>query len=357
MGKLRLREGGELVMGKPKLLCSTKSMSRERWLECRAHGPDDDIEYAFGGSDVSVVFGESPWTTPLELYRIKKGLMKANDSANANQKEMGHLMEPIVAHWYGKLTGNAVMEEYGLFQHSDYPYALANLDYRVRDSSGANGVLECKTTSWHKAGDWADGAIPHYYELQVRFYMAVMDLEFADIACLWGTNPEMDMAIHRVHRDRDIEAIIFERLDEFIERLRTDNPPSMSGVAPELALKALAAVYGASQPGQPTIEFGMKFEKPLRRIAALQESKVELDRQVRENEKEAAALSVKIAEIMGTHEHGVLDTAADQLVVDFITKSTRRVDSDLLKKSQPHIYNTVLKTCCSRKVKVSVKAK
>jgi hypothetical protein len=116
-------------MGAPKLLCNTKGMSRERWLECRAHGPGDDIEYTLGGSDVSVVLGENPWTAPLELYRIKKGLMQPDDSANANQKEMGILMEPIVAHWYGKLTGNAVFEDYGLYQHADKPYALANLDY------------------------------------------------------------------------------------------------------------------------------------------------------------------------------------------------------------------------------------
>jgi len=343
-------------MSAPKLLCDTKGMDRKRWLECREHGPDGDIEYTIGGSDVSTVFGENPWTAPLELYQIKKGLMKQDDSANANQKEMGHLMEPIVAHWYGKLTGNAVTPDTGLYQHADHPYALANLDYRTREASGAKGILECKTTSWHKAGDWADGAIPHYYELQVRFYLAVMDLEFADIACLWGTNPETDMAIRRIHRDRDIEAMIFEKLDEFIERLRTGTPPTMAGVNSELAMKALARVYGASQPGQPTIEFGKKHERALRRIAALQEDRADLDRRIRANKKEVTALSVKIVEMMGTHEHGVLETASDKLVVDFITDFTRRVDSDLLKKSHPGIYSAVLKTTSSRKVKVAVQA-
>ena len=243
-----------------------------------------------------------------------------------------------------------------MYQHADHPYALANLDYRAREPDGTKGILECKTTSWHKAGDWADGAIPHHYELQVRFYMAVMDVEFADIACLWGTNPEDDMAIRRVHRDRDIEAMIFERLDEFIERLRTDTPPDMSGVNPKLAMEALARIYGASQPGQATIEFGKKHEKALRRIASLQEEKADLDRRIRENDKEVTALSVKIAEMMGTHEHGVLETAADKLVVDYITKFTRRVDSDQLKKSQPLVYQAVLKTTGSRKVKVAVQA-
>jgi putative phage-type endonuclease len=343
-------------MNKPKLLCDTKGMSRDRWHECRDHGPDGDIEYTIGGSDVSVVFGENPWTTPLELYQIKKGLLEPDDSANADQKEMGLLMEPIVAHWYGKLTGNEVIEDHGLYQHASYPYALANLDYRIRDSAAGEGVLECKTTSWHKAGDWADGAIPHHYEQQVRYYLAVMDLEYADIACMWGTNVNNDMAIRRVSRDRDIESMIFERLDEFIGRLRTGDPPTMAGVNPKLAMEALARVYGASRPGQPTVEFGMKHERALRRIAALQEDKSELERQVRENDKEVTALSVKIAEMMDTHEHGVLETASDKLIVDFISKYTRRVNSDLLKKTYPVIYDEVLKTTSSRKVKVTIQS-
>jgi putative phage-type endonuclease len=344
-------------MSAPKLLCHTKDMSRERWLECRAHGPDDDIEYTLGGSDVSVVFGENPWTAPLELYQIKKGLLQPNDSANADQKEMGRLMEPIVAHWYGKRTGTGVFEDYGLYQHADHPYALANLDYKVYSEDDGKGILECKTTSWHKAGDWTEGAVPHHYELQVRFYLAVMDMDFADIACLWGTNPETDMAIRRIHRDCDIEAIIFERLDEFIERLRTDTPPAMAGVDPRLAMEALARIYGDSQPGQPTIGFGKKHEKPLRRIAALQADITELNQRIREKENNVTALSVKIAEMMGTHEHGVLETAADKLAVSYVTKFTRRVDSALLRKKYPLTYDAVLKTTASRKVKVEIQAK
>ena len=342
-------------MAAPNLLCDTKGMTRERWLECREHGPDGDIEYALGGSDVATVFGVNPWATPLGLYQSKKGLLKPDDSDNANRKKMGNLLEPVVAYWYREKTGSEVIEDNGLYQHADYPYALANLDYRVLGADGY-GVLDCKTTSWRNAEAWADDAIPHQYELQVRFYMAVMDLEYAALACMWGFEADKEMAIRRVTRDRDTEAIIFERLGEFIERLRTDNPPTMADVNPELAMKDLARIYGASQPGQPTIEFGKKHERALRRIAALQEDKTELDRQVRENEKEATALSVKIAEMMGTHEHGVLETAADKLLVEFISKSRRGVDSSLLKKSHPAIYDSVLKTTQSRKIKVAIQA-
>jgi len=342
-------------MGAPNLLCDTKGMTRERWLECREHGPDGDIEYTIGGSDVSTVFGENPWMSPLALYQMKKGLLKSDDSENANRKMMGHLMEPVVAYWYGVKKGVQVIEDAGLYQHADYPYALANLDYRILGDDGY-GVLDCKTTTWRNAEEWAEDTIPHHYVLQVRFYMAVMDLDYADLACMWGFDAEKEMAIRRVWRDRDIEAMIFERLDEFIHRLRTNDPPTMSGVDPELAMKDLARIYGASQPALPSIAFGQKHEKALRRIATLQSDNAELTNRINFNEKEVTALSVKIAQMMGNHERGELVTAADRIDVSYIPRLTRRPNSELLKKNHPLVFQEVLKTTCSRKVKAEVKA-
>ena len=139
-------------MAQPILLCDTKGMSRKRWLECREHGPKGDIEYTVGGSDISVIFGVSPWTTPLELWRIKKGLMKPY-FANEDQREMGHLLEPVAAYWYAKKSGNTVIDDPGMYRHADFPYALANFDRRFRDSAGNEGILECKSTTYHKASD------------------------------------------------------------------------------------------------------------------------------------------------------------------------------------------------------------
>ena len=66
-------------MAAPILLCDTTGMSNDRWLECRMHGPKGDIPYTIGGSDVAAIFGVSPWTTPLELWMIKKGRMKPRE--------------------------------------------------------------------------------------------------------------------------------------------------------------------------------------------------------------------------------------------------------------------------------------
>ena len=206
-----------MVVAAPNILCDCTGMSRERWLECREHGPKGDIEYTVGGSDVAVIFGLSPWTTPLELWMMKKGRMPPKAPPNPDQLEMGHFLEPIAAHFYAKRTGNTVIDDNHLYQHALYPYALANIDRRyIRKEDGETGVLECKSLTYHKAEDWADGAYPIYYELQLRFYLAVLDLKHGAFSALWGNNPEHDLATPDLIRDQATECIIFEKLDQWI---------------------------------------------------------------------------------------------------------------------------------------------
>lgn len=344
-------------MAAPIILCDTAGMSNDRWLECRAHGPKGDIPYTVGGSDVAAIFGVSPWTTPLELWMIKKGRMKPKEKSNANQLQMGHLLEPIAAYWYQQKTGNIVTDDTHLYQHADHPYALANFDRRfTRSSDGEPGILECKSCTYHKAGEWADDAIPLYYEFQLRFYLAVADVNIGAFSAVWGNNPDNDLAIPSIERDRAKEDMIFERLDEWIWSLEHDKPPTMSGVAPKLALESLARVYGASQKNLPTIEFSTKYEPALRRIALLQGKISECNIEIKKYEKEIEAHSVRIAEVMKEHEHGVLATTSDRLLIDFVTKTTRRPDSKALKEKYPAVYTDVLKASESRKVKVSVQS-
>ena len=68
-------------MAAPIILCNTAGMTEQEWLDCRMHGPKGDIPYTVGGSDVAAIFGLSPWMTPLELWKIKKGQLKPTKSA------------------------------------------------------------------------------------------------------------------------------------------------------------------------------------------------------------------------------------------------------------------------------------
>ena len=259
-------------MATPIILCDCAGMSEKRWLECREHGPKGDIEYTVGGSDVATIFGLSPWMTPKELWMIKKGRLQPKAKPNPLQLEMGHLLEPIAAHFYAQRTGNTVTDDTNMYQHADFPYALADIDRRItRKGDGKPGVLECKSCTYHKAGDWADGAYPLYYEFQLRYYLAVMDVDFGAFSAIWGNNPEHDLATPSLIRDQAKEDIIFERLDQWIWSLRNDKPPAMTEVAPKLALEALAHICGPSQKALPTIEFPLKYEKALRGIVTLQD--------------------------------------------------------------------------------------
>ena len=342
-------------MAAPNILCDCTGMSNEHWLKCREHGPKGDIEYTVGGSDVAVIFGLSPWVTPLELWLIKKGRMKPKLPPNPEQLEMGHMLEPIAAHFYALRTGNVVTDDNYLYQHANLKYALANIDRRyTRKEDGEGGVLECKSLTYHKASDWADGAYPIYYELQLRYYLAVLDQKHGAFSALWGNNPENDLATPHIERDQAKEDIIFEKLDQWIWSLRHDKPPTMGDIKPQLAMDALARIYGASQKGLPTIEFAMKFEPQLRRIAALQEKNAELKGIIKKNEEAIEAHSVRIAELMKQHEHGILTTTTDKLLVDYVTNTTRRVSSEYLKQNYPAIYEEARKPSGTRKVKVTI---
>lgn len=342
-------------MAAPNILCDCTGMTNEMWLKCREHGPKGNIEYTVGGSDVATIFGLSPWTTPLELWMVKKGLMKPKSPPNPDQLAMGHMLEPIAAHFYAQRTGNTVTDDNYLYQHATLEYALANIDRRyTRKEDGEGGVLECKSLTYHKAADWADGAIPIYYELQLRYYLAVLDEKHGAFSALWGNNPENDLATPHIERVQAKEDIIFEKLDRWIWSLRHDKPPTMEDVQPQLAMDALARIYGAGKKGLPTIEFPMKYEPQLRKIAALQEENAQLKGAIKKNEEAIEAHSVRIAELMKEHEHGILTTTTDKLLVDFVTSTSRRVSSDYLKQNYPTIYEEARKPSKNRKVKVTI---
>ena len=345
-------------MSAPIILCDTAGMDRDSWLECRMHGPDGKIPYTVGGSDVAAIFGVSPWMTPLELWNIKKGIIKPSEKENAAQLEMGHLLEPIAAHFYAQKTGNIVTEDTYLYRHADHPYALANFDRRFkRKSDGEPGILECKSCTFHKAGEWANGAYPYHYELQLRYYIAVADINIGDFSAIWGNNPDTDLAVPGIVRDRTIENMIFERLDEWIWSLENDKPPTMDGVDHRLALESLARIYGSGRPELPTIEFSGKYEKQLRNIIELQDKISKNNDENKLYNEEVEKESVRIAELMKRHEHGVLETPLDRILVDFVSRKSKRPDAAALKRDHPLIYNEVMKISESRKIKVSVQPK
>ena len=81
----------------PLVLVDTTDLPRDEWLAYRRKG--------IGGSDAAAVLGISPFMTARDLYYDKLGISAQADEENWVAKEIGHLLEPLVARIFEKRTG------------------------------------------------------------------------------------------------------------------------------------------------------------------------------------------------------------------------------------------------------------
>lgn len=353
-------------MSKPIRLIDTAGMTEERWLECRRHGADGSIPYTLGGSDIAVVLGISPWRSPYELYMIKKGRMQEPEKTNQHQLAMGHLLEPVVADCYAMMTGNTVINDTWMYQNTDHPYLLCDLDRVVitdadKDASvplpkGSRGVLECKTCGFSSASHWAGGSHPDYYECQVRAYMATMDLDYADFAALWGNNPDRDFAHPRVLRSIPKENAMFEACDEFIWRLENDKPPEDPADGcpnPAAAFKALGQMYLKSG-GRPieTLELPSHLADAAARLEELVAENAAIAKKKKENDNNISIQSLRLAALMEEYEHAVIETKTSRYLIDYVSTSRSSLDQKRLKEEKPELYSEYLKKTTSKSMKV-----
>ena len=117
---------------------------------------------------------------------------------------------------------------------------------------------------------------------------------------------------------------------------RHDKPPTMEDVQPQLAMDALARIYGAGKKGLPTIEFPMKYEPQLRKIAALQEENAQLKGAIKKNEEATQGEDGLLVEV---------DFGDDRVVAYEDIEALRQLElayATTIHKSQGSEYDAVL---------------
>lgn len=336
----------------PVKLVSTEGMREEEWLKWRKKG--------LGGSDAAVVMGCSPYRTKRDLYYDKAGMANAlPDEHNWVAKEIGHRLEGLVADLFARKTGYHVWEEKAMFQHPLYPFMLANVDRFVQLPDGQKGVLEIKTTHYQNKYAWADDQIPRHYELQGRFYMAVMDLDFCFFACLFGNN-ENDLIIRRIQRDLDEEAILINELQNFWNNYvlaKVEPPLTERG---DLLLDTLNRHYGPGESSAPAVSLPRDCLASLKTYLAYKEQKAALDKASRELEKQMKAASAPIIDHMGGNAFAVLAAGDTEYRVSYASsfKTTlNKAQCDLLKLKYPDIYDELAVMTETRPFKVEAVTK
>jgi len=216
------------------LIPGSSTLTRQQWLSLRREG--------IGGSDAAAVVGVNPWRSPLSAWLEKTtpptSGEDATDAAPSEAALWGNLLEDVVAKEFSRRTGFPVRRVRGVLRKKEAPWQLATLDRITKDGSGRWGVLEIKTSSPWRRGEWEDGAIPKEYALQVAHYLSVTGLPFAYVVCLLGGQ---ELITRHIPRDDRLITALDTIEARFWDCVQTGTPPAPGGSSADS--EALASMF------------------------------------------------------------------------------------------------------------------
>ena len=185
-------------------------------------------------------------------------------------------------------------------------------------------------------------------------YMAVMNLDFAYIACLWGNN-ENDFTYRYVERDYDFEEEIIETEQHFWEEYiqKKVEPPFVE--KPDMVMDCLKKYTEPADMKLSKMALPNSFEADLIKLVALKDKKSKLDAEVRMLDSEIKQLSVPIIESMGPVCESELSVPGKRFYVSYKPQTRTCISADKLKKLAIHhksVYDEYVSTSESRCLKV-----
>ena len=219
---------------KATILSTTLNLPREDWLALRRQG--------LGGSDAGIVMGQNPWTTRLQLWKEKTGILPAVQE-ETEAMVFGRALENVIIDQFQQRTGKRVFHVHAVLASRENPFMIANLDGRV---VGEPAGFEAKTA--FSADYWEDGMLPPHYYAQVQHYMAVCGFQFFYVAVLIQGRRLLWMKVDRDQNYIDnlvAEEAAFWQLveagippeptpEEAVRQLELDYPKELAGLSVEI---------------------------------------------------------------------------------------------------------------------------
>lgn len=307
------------------IAASTKNMARDEWLRIRRKG--------IGGSDASAVAGLNRYKSPVGVYLDKTGQIEPDEAGEAAY--WGNVLEDVVAREFTVQTGLRVQRSHKLYQHPEHKFMLGNVDRLILDKGGRGlGILECKTASAYKMGEWEDDQVPDEYAIQLQHYMAVLGVDYGYFAVLIGGQKFQYKLVER--NDRIIDSLI-QIEDEFWNRHVVPGiPPMIDGS--EASANLLNQLYPVSAPASEVIlddqQAGL-----VRKLQAAKEDAAAAAEQVKRYENE-------LKSIMGENELAIHN---GETLLSWKSSESTRIDSKRLKRDQPDLYEKYANTTSSRR--------
>ena len=179
------------------------------WLEWRRQG--------IGSSEVPVLMGESDYSTPSAIFRIKRGIDPEQVSNWAMQR--GVEAEPRIRALYELQEGIDCPPV--TVEHAEYPFLRASLDGW---EPGLELVVEFKYPGKEKHQEALQGRVPACYRGQRQYQLAVTGAKEAHYVSFDGVG----IAIVKVFRDEEYIARMLQVVKEFWERVVNNDPPPLT---------------------------------------------------------------------------------------------------------------------------------
>lgn len=304
---------------------STKNMAREEWLKIRRRG--------IGGSDASAVAGLNRYKSPVGVFLDKTGQIEPDEAGEAAY--WGNVLEDVVAREFTIQTGLRVQRSNKLYQHPEHKFMLGNVDRLILDKGGRGlGILECKTASAYKLGEWEDDQVPDEYAIQLQHYMAVLGVDYGYFAVLIGGQRFQYKLVER--NDKIIDSLV-QIEDEFWNRHVVPGiPPMIDGS--DASVNLLNQLYPISAPASEVI-LDDKQAGIVRQLQVAKEDAAVAAEQVKRYENE-------LKSIMGENELAIHN---GDTLLSWKSNDISRIDSKRLKKEQPDLYEKYSNTSSSRR--------
>ena len=268
------------------VLVAPHGIPEAEWLALRKTG--------IGGSDVGALLGMDRYTSPFHLYLDKTGGLPDLYRSEALERaaKWGHLHEPALAAEFSRIHGLRT-RRIGLIRHEDGPWQLANLDRQVYGCPDGPCLLEIKTRSAYKAGEWGrvrdPEGVPDTEALQTHRYLIVTGYRHAHVAVLINGN---DDRYYRIDCDPQLAADVTAMEAVFWQRIIDRDPPPMGTHA------ALAELMDALWSGQE----GARLEVDTAAVEPLLATRARLEAAVGDTETEIDEVEIRLKELLGDHE-------------------------------------------------------
>lgn len=320
----------EALKGSRKI--SVENLTLEDWLVLR-------VMLGLGGSEVAAVLGMNQYETPFSIW--KKKVADEIEVEENDYMTFGIFVEPAIIAWYNKRTKNNAIKDTFIRIHPKYDCLFTSLDGVIHDEFGNEiGLVECKSTTqrnyenWEKDTEDCVQGIPLYHYCQVQHEMSITGLPWCDLAIL--ITDRRQLKIKRILRD-----------DEYIEKQNTAlvmwwNAHVVPMIPPEMTAKEIS--YLEPMMGS----FVEADEETYTNLQLLKKAQINL----KDAEETVDKIKSEIIKKINDKETLIY---GGEIVATYKMQSRASLQTDLIKKEEPDIYERYKKVSSRRVLRPKIK--